>query len=153
TLAAWLCIGNAAIIPGMLLLILHVPVALDLAWGNFLKLTVLYLAAVIPFFLTGLLFAVVFARKSHAITRLYGVDLMGGALACLGAVPLLNWIGGPNTILFAGMMMALAATTWAESRRSRTTAAICAGLVVLLIVANHSSRWIDVVYAKGRLRD
>src|SRR5215472_14907710 len=69
TLAAWLCIGNAAVIPSALLIILHVPVALDLAWGNFLKLTVLYLAAAVPFFLTGLLFAVLFARESQAITR------------------------------------------------------------------------------------
>src|ERR1700756_2142128 len=59
-LAARLCIGNAVVIPGVLLIILHIPVALDLAWGNFLKLTVLYVAAAIPFFLTGLLFAVVF---------------------------------------------------------------------------------------------
>jgi spermidine synthase len=152
-LAARLCIGNAVVIPGVLLIILHIPVALDLAWGNFLKLTVLYVAAAIPFFLTGLLFAVVFARETHSITRLYGADLMGGALACLGVVPLLNWIGGPNTILFAGLMMALAAMTWVESRPGSRMATICAGLLALLIVANYSGRWIDVVYAKGMLRD
>ena len=153
TLATRLCIGNAVAIPLVLLIILHVPVALDLAWGNFLKLTVLYLAAAVPFFMTGLLFAVVFARESQAITRLYGADLMGGAVACLGVVPLLNWIGGPNTILFAGMMMALAATMWAASHRGRKIGTISAGLLGLLIIANHSGRWIDVVYAKGMVRD
>jgi len=75
----------------------------------------MYLAAAIPFLLTGILFSVVFAREARAITRLYGADLLGGALACLGVVPLLNWIGGPNTILFAGVTMALAGAMWAVS--------------------------------------
>ncbi len=45
--------------------VLHVPVALQVSWANFARLTALYLAAAIPFFLTGLLFAVVFARETQ----------------------------------------------------------------------------------------
>ena len=70
-----------------------------------------------PFFLTGLLFSVVFARETWRVPRLYGADLGGGAMACLAVVPLLNWLGGPNTILVAGGVMAAAALVWAESSR------------------------------------
>src|SRR5262249_50255848 len=99
-LAARLCCWNAVAIPVVLAIVLHLPVSLALTWNNLLRLTVMYLAAAVPFLLTGVLFSVVFAREAGSIPRLYGADLLGGALACLGVVPLLNWMGGPNTILF-----------------------------------------------------
>src|SRR5213075_718811 len=122
TLASRLCMANAALIVVVLEIVLHVPVALNVSGKNFLHLTVLYLAAAVPFFLTGLLFSVVFARETARIPRLYGADLCGGALACLAVVFLLNWIGGPNTILFAGVTMVAAGAVWAESRTTRRTA-------------------------------
>ena len=153
TLAARLCMANAVIVLLVLEIVLHVPVALEVSAGNFLRLTVLYLAAAVPFFLTGLLFSVVFARETLRIPRMYGADLCGGALACLAVVPLLNWVGGPNTIVVAGVMLALAAMVWADSRVARRNAALLVLALAVLIAANHSSRLIDVVYAKGMRRD
>jgi hypothetical protein len=152
-LAAALCCLNAVVIPIVLEIVLHVPVSLELSWNNLLKLTVLYLAAAVPFLLTGVLFSVVFARETRTITRLYGVDLLGGALACLSIVPLLNWIGGPNVILFAATVMALAAMVWANSRGIKNVAMTIAAVLVLLIALNYSGRVIDIIYAKGVLRD
>jgi hypothetical protein len=152
-LAAALCCLNAVVIPIVLEIVLHVPVSLELSWNNLLKLTVLYLAAAVPFLLTGVLFSVVFARETRTITRLYGVDLLGGALACLSIVPLLNWIGGPNVILFAATVMALAAMVWANSRGIKNVAVTIAAVLVLLIALNYSGRVIDIIYAKGVLRD
>jgi len=152
-LAAWLCGLNAIVIPFVLEIVLHVPVSLELSWTNLLRLTVLYLSAAIPFLLTGVLFSVVFARETRTITRLYGADLLGGALACLSVVPLLNWIGGPNAILFAATVMALAGLVWADSRRTRNVTGVIAAVLVLLIAVNHSGRLIDVIYAKGIFRD
>jgi hypothetical protein len=153
SLAAWLCMMNSIIVVGMLEVVLHVPVSLHVSWGNFLRLTALYLAAAVPFFLTGLLFAVVFARETRRIPRLYGADLCGGALACLAVVPLLNWIGGPNVVVFAGATMAAAGTVWAEPRLLRRKAALLTLALLALIGANYSGRLIDVVYAKGKFRD
>jgi spermidine synthase len=153
TLAARLCMTNSVVVLGVLEVVLHIPVALQVSWANFARLTVLYLAAAIPFFLTGLLFAVVFARETRRIPRLYGADLCGGALACLAVVPLLNWVGGPNVILVAGGTMAAAGTIWAEFRSLRRNAALLALALVALIGANYSGRLIDVVYAKGMFRD
>src|SRR5579862_8062206 len=151
TLAARLCITNAVVV--VLEIVLHVPVALQVSWANFGRLTALYLAAAVPFFLTGLLFAVVFARETLRIPRLYGADLCGGALACLAVVPLLNWVGGPNVILVAAAGMAASATIWAASHSLRRNAALLVLALVALIGANYSGRLIDVVYAKGMFRD
>jgi spermidine synthase len=153
TLAARLCGANALAIPIVLEIVLHVPVSLALSWPNLLKLTALYLASAVPFFLTGLLFSVVFARETLAITRLYGDDLLGGALACLCVVPLLNWLGGPNTILFAAVLVAVAGMIWAGNRPAKWRLAVGALALLAVISANLNGRLIDVVYAKGVFRD
>jgi spermidine synthase len=153
TLGFRLCAANSLVIVVVLEIVLHVPVALDVSEKNFLKLTVLYLAAAIPFFLTGLLFSAVFARETNRIPRLYGADLGGGALACLAVVPLLNWLGGPNAILVAGISLAVAARIWADSPAARRNSGLLALALVALTAANVRGRLIDVVYAKGMFRD
>ncbi len=168
-LAATLCTMNALAIFLALEIVLHVPVSLELSHWNFVRLTALYLASAVPFFFTGLIFSVVFARETHHVTRLYGADLLGGAMACLAVVPLLNWVGGPNAILFSALTMTIAAMIWRRgtnhgetgdsTRLTRTPAwfrrlpVISAATLVVLIFANHSGRLIDVIYAKGMLRD
>ncbi|PYX30071.1 MAG: hypothetical protein DMG77_10770 [Acidobacteria bacterium] len=152
-LATRICLANSVAVVLVLEVVLHVPVALEVSGRNFLRLTVLYLAAAVPFFLTGLLFSVVFARESRRIPRLYGADLCGGAIACIAVVLLLNWLGGPNTILFAAVTMAAVGAIWAESRKARQTTGLFVVGLLALIAANDSGRLIDVVYAKGMFRD
>ena len=153
TLMAWLSVGTAAVIPLVLGTILHVPVSLELSGTNFLRLTAMYVVSAVPFLLTGVAFSVIFARQSSHIARMYGADLCGGAAACLGVVPLLNWLGGPNAILFAGAVSAAAAMVWADPGTAKRLALGIAGLLLALIGANYSGRLIDVVYAKGVFRD
>jgi predicted membrane-bound spermidine synthase len=152
-LASRLCMLNSVLLVAVLELVLHIPVALNVGAGNFLRLTALYLAAALPFFVTGLLFSIVFAREARRIPRLYGADLCGGALACLAIVPILNWLGGPNAIILAGVALAVAAMIWAEHRTTRRNSALLAGALMLLTAANYSGRLIDIVYAKGKFRD
>jgi spermidine synthase len=150
-LGARLCAANAVLIVVALEVVLHSSVAMHLDWGNFGRLTVLYLAAAVPFFVIGLLFSIVFARHPARIPQLYGADLLGGSLACLALVPLLDLIGGPNTILFAAVAVAFAGVAWANSRM-QWTPAILAALLLALIAVNFRGKLIDIVYAKGMKR-
>lgn len=154
-LGAGLCILNSICILAAVEVVLHTPVALEVTGRNFAKLTVIYLATAVPFFFTGLVFSVLFARSSAEISLLYGADLAGGASACLAVVPLLNLIGAPNALLLASLTMAVAGAFWAGKTGSRLRAAALAvaALFALLIAANHSGRLVDVIYAKGVLRD
>ncbi len=151
-LGAWLCAANAAVIFVALEIVVRTSVSLHLDWSNFRHLSVLYLASAVPFFITGLLFSVVFARHPSRVTQLYGADLLGGSLACLALVPLLNFIGGPNTILFAALAVALAGIAWGASATRRVPAVIALTFLVL-IVANFRGKLIDIVYAKGMKRE
>src|SRR2546425_6455371 len=153
TFLARLSAVNALLIPVVLEVVLHVPVSLKLTGANFLNLTEIYLASAMPFFITGLQFSILFAREARHIPRLYGADLAGGALACIGIVPLLNWVGGPNTILFAAVIASIAGAVWAVSVLARRAISVLGVATLLLIAANHSGKLIDIIYAKGVLRD
>ncbi|HEY1527173.1 MAG TPA: hypothetical protein VGH51_13125 [Candidatus Angelobacter sp.] len=152
-LGAWLCFLNSIFILVSVEVVLHTPVSLEVTGRNFGKLTIIYLAAAVPFFLTGLLFSVLFARSSSHIPQLYGADLAGGATACLAVVPLLNFIGAPNALLLASACMAVAAALWSDQIKMRRVACALAAVFVLLIAANYSGKLIDVIYAKGVYRD
>lgn len=152
-LAACTCAANAVVIALVLEAVLHLPISLEVSRTNLLKLTLLYLVTAVPFFLTGLLFSVVYAREAGRIGQLYGADLGGGALACLAVVPLLNLVGGPNAILIAALGMAAASAIWAEGRGARAAGVALALLLAALVGANHSGKLIDIVYAKGLRRD
>jgi spermidine synthase len=153
TLLSWLSATNALAVPIVLGIVLHVPVSLSLSPANFLRLTAIYLASALPFFLTGLEFSILFARESEYISRLYGADLLGGALACLGVVPLLNWLGGPNTVLFAAFMASAAGAVWAAQTGAKKLNLTLAAVLLFTITANHSGKLFDVIYAKGIFRD
>ncbi len=152
-IGAWCCGLNALAIIAVLEVVLHLPISLEFTKANFGKLSVVYLVTAIPFFFTGLLFSVVFAREKEGIGRVYGADLLGGALACLAIVPLLNSVGGPNAIVFAAAAMAGAAAIWVKTAQARIIGLGFAGGLVMLIGANCNGRLIDVIYAKGLRRD
>ncbi len=148
-LVARLCATSALVVPLVLLIVLHTSVSLALSKANLMRLTAIYLASAVPFFLVGLAFSLVFAREARHISRLYAADLAGGALACLAIVPLLNLLGGPNTVLFTGVCMAAAGTVWADQGKARWSNAGRAALVLLLMAANYSGKLFDILYAKG----
>lgn len=148
-----ICVGNSVCILLALEIVLHSRVALKLTAANFFGLTLIYLACAVPFFFTGVLMSVLFARSARLISQLYSADLAGGAMACLATVPLLNLIGAPNSLLFASLAMASAGALWVTGPRARSLAIGVAAVFAVLIVANHSGRLFDVIYAKGMFRD
>ena len=172
-LGARLSLANSFLLIAVLEIDLHIPVSLNLSGHNFLKLTALYLVSALPFFVTGLFFSVLFARTPHRITQLYAADLTGGALACMGIVPLLNLVGGPSTIIAAASASAVAAALWCKptlakparvehpmnqtseirNRKWFRFSVITALALAVVAIANYSGKLVDIVYAKGVRRD
>ena len=93
SVASRLCLANSVIVLVVLEIVLHVPVALNLTGKNFLRLTLLYLSAAVPFFLIGLLFSIVFARENtpHTETLRRGPLWRRSRLPCHRAPLELAW--------------------------------------------------------------
>lgn len=152
-IAAASCLAGSVAVLGVLEVVLHTNVNLAPTVGNILRLTLLYLAAAVPFFCCGVLLSTVFARLANNIPRLYGADLAGGSLACLLTVPALNFLGGPNAIVLAAVALAVAAFVWSDQRNLRWAGITLVLIFIALIAVNGRGRLFDIIYAKGMYRD
>jgi spermidine synthase len=74
-------------------------------------------------------------------------------LACLAVVPLLNLVGGPNTVLAAALAFALAGVVWLNGVKAQKFAVVLAAILVALMAVNYRGRLFDIVFAKGMYRN
>ncbi|MGA8026214.1 MAG: hypothetical protein WB992_03655, partial [Bryobacteraceae bacterium] len=118
------------------------------------RLMLAYFAAAVPFVLSGTIISLVIADTIRRVNRVYFFDLIGAAGGCAVLVPLLNWVGGPNTILVAATLFAVSAAIWfhlAHAPRGRIAGVLLGLLLVGLITYNWKYSLIDVKFAKGHL--
>ena len=112
-----------------------------------------YFVAAIPFVFSGTVLSLAIADTIERVNRVYFFDLLGAAAGCAVLVPLLNWVGGPNTILVAAVLLAVSAAIWfhlAGIPRGRMGAVLLGLVLVGLITYNSKYFLIDVKFAKGK---
>ncbi len=120
---------------------------------NTAALIAAYFVAAIPFLLSGTVLSLVIADTIGNVNCVYFFDLAGAAAGCAVLVPLLNSLGGPNSILIAAVLFAVSAAIWfhlAGSSQGRVAAVLLGLLLVGLITLNAKKSLIDVKFAKGR---
>ena len=79
------------------------------AWAEFA------LCLALPFFFSGIVVSLALTRSPYPIGKVYGADLIGAAIGCIGALVLLNVTSGPSAVLWVGAVIALAALGFASS--------------------------------------
>lgn len=116
-------------------------------------LGVVYFLSALPFFFAGAAVSLLVSVAIERVNRVYFWDLAGAAAGCLLLVPLLELVGGPNTVLVAALFYALSARLWAGLSGScllrRGTLLLAAG-IAMLAAANARYGLLDVRHAKGR---
>ncbi len=143
--------ANALVTVAALAVILQMRVSLTVTLATLAPLVVIYFASALPFFFTGVILSVLLARTVDNAGAVYFADLAGASAGALLLIPLLDWLGGPNTLLFAALLSSASAVVWAKlgGAEWRQWAALPA-LLAILIAANAQFRFLDVRYAKGQ---
>jgi predicted membrane-bound spermidine synthase len=103
--------------------------------------------------LSGAIVSLAISDTIERVNRVYFFDLLGAAGGCALLVPLLDRLGGPNTILVASVLLAVSAAIWfhlAHASSGRICAVLLGLLLVCLITYNVKSSLIDVRFAKGQ---
>ncbi|MGB5138142.1 MAG: hypothetical protein WBP29_06385, partial [Candidatus Zixiibacteriota bacterium] len=138
-----------------LLVSLSQPISIDYSTDNILRLALIYVFSLIPFFFSGLFVSLILFHGARDISRLYFFDLAGAALGALATVPLLNLLGAINTQLSAATLACVAAVIAAQSAKSRIRLAGYAATVILggLLIVNLAFPLFSVRYAKGQERE
>ncbi len=115
-------------------------------------LAAIYFASALPFLFAGAIVSLAISESIERIDRVYFFDLLGAAGGCLLLIPLLNLVGGPNTVIAAAILFAVASGIWfnvSGSAGLRAASALVSLALVGLVVYNAKQPIIDVVYAKG----
>jgi hypothetical protein len=116
-------------------------------------LALVYFSSALPFLATGAIVSMLLAETIERVSRVYFYDLAGAAAGCLLLIPLLNYLGGPSTVIAVAAAYAASAVIWfglARRRTLRNLAAGLAGLILVLAALNPTLHLIDVRYAKGQ---
>ena len=144
TVAVW----NAVLVFVALIFVLTLKG--DLGYGT---ITLVYFAAALPFFAAGTTISLVIGETIERVNRVYFADLLGAAAGCLLLVPMLNTMGGPNTVLATSVLYAVSAALWFGLGRNAAMRKAAIGLafgMAIMVAVNSQTNWVDVRYAKGR---
>src|SRR4051794_34223517 len=64
-----------------------------------LNLAFIYFTTALPFFISGTIVSMAISETIERVNRVYFYDLAGAAAGCLLLTPLLEWLGGPATVV------------------------------------------------------
>lgn len=93
--------------------------------------TELAICLAVPFFFSGVVVSLALTRSPYPIGRVYGVDLVGAALGCLGVLFLLDIVRGPTAVVWVSAIVAFAAVLFSYSRIGAAPAASPLAALVL----------------------
>lgn len=138
-------LGGAASVAVGYLVVARIPISTLLIWdygtrsslANAAALVAVCLALFASFIAVGLMIATILGRGGAGIGGLYFADLVGGGLACAGAVLLLDHLGAPATVYLAGVSLAFcgAWVAW-RIRRSMVPIGLALGVAMGVAVLN-----------------
>lgn len=106
------------------------PFELPASGRHFFYLSVYYASVLLPFFSAGMCVAMLLTAGARRVGSLYFADLCGAALGAFLAIPLLNGVGAPGSVVCAALCFVGAALTL----RPRFPMALVVGGAMLLFL-------------------
>lgn len=102
---------------------LTLPPVVEPSLVSVLIWTELAICLALPFFFSGVVVSLALTRSPFPIGRVYGTDLAGAALGCIGVLALLDAVDGPSAVIWVAALAALAAVLFGRSGIGGTPAA------------------------------
>ncbi|MFT5139470.1 MAG: putative membrane-bound spermidine synthase [Lysobacterales bacterium] len=141
-----------------LLVQLFIPLVFSNQVYTILVLPVIALATSLPYYYAGIVISISLTRSPYPIGKVYGIDLLGAATGCLGALVLMKAIDTPSGVLLLGAVAAL--SSYLFLRASETSLPVkplivLAGISLILVVLNttRSTPFLYPFWVKGHFVD
>lgn len=146
-------LGALAMLNGGLVLVALIFVLTREGAAGYWILTLVYFSSALPFFAAGTVISLVIAHTIERVDRVYFADLLGAGLGCLALIPLLDLLGGPNTVIAAALIYVASGVVWyglSGATKWRNAALALSAAMLALLAFNAWRPLIDVKYAKGK---
>jgi spermidine synthase len=133
-----------------LLVFLRLHVVQELSWTGFLTLSAAYLVLAVQFFLGGVCLSLLMTHFSGHIGRIYGADLLGASVGCIGAVVALSLASAPTVVVFVAAIVAVTAVglAWTASPRRLTGPVATLTIVVAALIIGPQTNLLRMRYVK-----
>ena len=102
------------------------------SYANLGALIAISFTLFVSFIMIGVIVAVLLGRAEDRVNRFYFADLIGAALGCALAIPLIWWLGPPQVVMLAAVVLALAAVV--AHPRVGVPSIVAGGLAVVLLL-------------------
>jgi spermidine synthase len=147
-------------------LILQLTLALTITFSLTAMLAWVLLAVCLaaPYFFSGAAVSLALTRSPFPVGRVYGVDLVGAAVGCLGVLALLNLTDGPSAVIWAAALAGLGAWMFGGSslggaptpapplaKLLARRGALLAALVLLALANGLTSHGLQPILVKDRI--
>ena len=119
---------------------------------TYLKVALIYFTTALPFFISGAMVSLAISETIERVNRVYFYDLAGAAAGCVVLLPLLEWLGGPATVVSSAIFFAVAAAVWfsmAGSVKGRVVSVAVALMLVAFLTYNFRKPVIEPTHAKN----
>ncbi len=132
----------------------RVPIRLVSSAQNWMNAALVFGLGAVPFAAGGLIVALILTHHTDRANRLYSLDLLGAALACLVFIPATIALGAPGAVLAAAAAAALTGVVLAgqQAPNLRRASWITVAIMIGLAAVNTQTGFYDVRVAKGRPR-
>ena len=128
--AAKACIAFAAVVPPVLIVLCATPVEATLTLKGLRSILALSIAALAPFYFSGIAVSAVITKTNLPIGRIYASDLVGASLGCLLVLGGLEVLDAPTLIILCAFTGAAAGIVfafrvWSARLRIASIAVLC----------------------------
>ncbi|HEV3333805.1 MAG TPA: hypothetical protein VG096_22625 [Bryobacteraceae bacterium] len=120
------------------------------------SIALIYFPTALPFFVSGTIVSLAVSETIERVNRIYFCDLLGAAGGCMLLLPLLALLEGPNTVIAAAALFAVAGAIWHSmdgSVKGRAGSVALALLLVGFLTFNRTAHVLGIEYAKGQKLD
>lgn len=109
TLATAIAMPASVIVQFCLITTISLSLTTVISWS------ILMIAMAVPYFFSGVVVSLALTRSPFPAGQVYGVDLVGAALGCMGVIFILNLMDGPTAVIVSAVVCGMAAVAFLSS--------------------------------------
>ncbi|HTU49311.1 MAG TPA: hypothetical protein VMF56_01885 [Acidobacteriaceae bacterium] len=108
-------LATAVAMPASIIVQFCLITTISLSLTTVFSWSILMIAMAVPYFFSGVVVSLALTRSPFPAGQVYGVDLVGAALGCLGVIFVLNIMDGPTAVIASAVVCGLSALAFMSS--------------------------------------
>jgi len=108
-------LATAVAMPASIMMQFCLITTISLSLTTIISWGILMVAMAVPYFFSGVVVSLALTRSPFPAGQVYGVDLVGAALGCMGVILILNAMDGPTAVIVSAVACGVSAFAFMSS--------------------------------------